>query len=425
MTAEGFTFNEEAGGIQSWTLDANGLNVLLCPQGEVPVATFMITYNVGSRDEGSGETGATHFLEHMMFKGTEKYSKKSGTTVFNVLQARGARVNATTWNDRTNYYELLPSEHLGLAIDLEADRMRGLSLDPEEVASEKSVILNEFDRGENQPFRKLYHALYTAAFDVHPYRHPTIGWRQDIEQVTPEGLRSFYDRYYWPPNATVSVIGGFDQDAVLKDIHEAFGGIERGPVIQRPEVDDPRQLGERRTIVRMAGGTPALILAHKSPRALDSDWTALQMASMVLAVGRTSRLQRLLVNTGIATSVSASADAFRDPGLFSVFVSLAAEDKIDEAEKTLVDALIDLAENGVEQEELDRAVAKLRAQTLFARDGSFSMASQLNESIAAGDWRLYVDFLDRAAQVTPSDVERVMTDLIDINTRTVATYLPS
>ena len=210
VTIDGFDFVEESGGIFEYRLASNGLQVLLLPQPVVPVVAFMVTYRVGSRNEVTGLTGATHMLEHLMFKGTEKFNRKLNNSVFNVLQSVGAQVNATTWYDRTNYYELLPKDYLPLAIEIEADRMRGALINEEDLESERTVILNEFDRGKNDPVRNLYDSVWSTAFVAHPYHHPTIGWRSDIENATVKGLRHFYDTYYRPDNATVSVLGDFE-----------------------------------------------------------------------------------------------------------------------------------------------------------------------------------------------------------------------
>ena len=236
---DSFEFTEVLGGIEHYVHKKNGLQVLLMQQQAAPVVTFMVTYHVGSRHESTGLTGATHFLEHLMFKGTERYNKQAKTSVFNVLQRVGAQMNATTWVDRTNYYELLPKEHLALAIDIEADRMRGARISEDDLESERTVILNEFDRGENEPIRKLYHALWSTAFEAHTYHHPTIGWRQDIENITSEGLRSFYDRFYWPNNATLSIIGGFDAEKVMASVVEQFGPIPRGEIAAEIGIREP------------------------------------------------------------------------------------------------------------------------------------------------------------------------------------------
>ena len=424
MQHPGFTHIESLGGIDAYRLDANGLTVLLCPQGVARVATIMITYQVGSRNERQGETGATHFLEHMMFKGTDRFSKKSGKTIFNVLQARGARVNATTWNDRTNYYEMLPTEHLALALEIEADRMCGLSLDPAEVASEKTVILNEFDRGENEPIRKLYHALWSTAFEAHTYHHPTIGWRQDIENVTPEGLRSFYDRFYWPCNATLSIIGGFDAPETMAAVRKHFESIPVGEPAPVLAIREPEQRGERRTTIRMQGGNPAVLLGFKSPAATDPAVYPLDLAGMILSHGRSSRLYTALVDEGLATSVSAGASSFRDPGLFTVMALLTPDADPTKVEHILHGEIEKLKDEPPSDDELQRALAKLRAQTLYARDGSFSLASQLNEAIAAGDWKLLPRFLEAVEAVKPADIMAAIRATCVRDRMTTAVYEP-
>ena len=224
-----YQFVGTSGGIHEYRHNGNGLQVLYMREASAPVVTFMITYRVGSRNESAGLTGATHFLEHLMFKGSKQFNRENGRTVFTILQNVGARVNATTWFDRTNYYELLPSEHLSLAAEIEADRMRGALLRTEDVESERTVILNELDRGENEPIRKLYHSVWSAAFVDHPYHHPTIGWREDVESTTSEGLRGFYDTFYWPNNATISIIGDVTQAEALDTVSRYFGPISPSP----------------------------------------------------------------------------------------------------------------------------------------------------------------------------------------------------
>lgn len=427
MTAfEGYTSLEKEGGIHAYRLDSNGLEVLLAPSGGAPVSTFMITYKVGSRDEKLGETGATHFLEHMMFKGTAKYSKQSGNTIFNVLQSKGAQVNATTWNDRTNYYEMVPSEHLSLAIDIEADRMRNLLLAPNEVASEKTVILNEFDRGENEPIRKLIHSVWSAAYVAHPYQHPTIGWRKDIEVVTPEGLRSFYDRYYWPNNATVSVIGGFDSNQVMAEIRDAFGAIPSQVIPVNDYAGlEPAQQGKKEIEVHMVGGMPTIMMGYKIPDANHEDLPALHVLSILLSNGKTSRFARKLIDKGLATHQSAGASMFRDPGLFTVLVMSKTAEDLDKARVEVSAALKQVQEAIVDSTELTRVIKKLKAHTLYARDGSFSLASELNEAIAAGDWKLYTRFIERAEAVTPEKIQEVAVRYFVERNLTVGRYFPA
>ncbi len=404
---------------------SNGLQVLLLQETSAPVVTFMITYRVGSRNESGGLTGATHFLEHLMFKGSKNFNRKNKRTVFNVLQRLGAQVNATTWFDRTNYYESLPREHLALAIEIEADRMRGALLAEEDVESEKTVILNELDRGENEPIRKLYHAVWGAAFLAHPYHHPTIGWRSDVENTTAAALRGFYDTYYWPNNATVSVIGDVDRMTALDVLAQHFGRI--GPSSSSiPEIHtvEPEQRGERRVTVRQAGQLGALMIAFKQPAAAHPDTDALDVLSVILAGGKSSRLYRKLVDSGLATHVFSSASSLRDPGLFTVFAMLGPNSTHDEVEAALQQEIDSVSSSGVREDELQRAENQIRAQEAYGRDGSFAIAAQLNEAIAAGDWKLYTTSLERYQRVTGDDVRRVAGVYCVADQMTAGRYVP-
>ena len=423
---DAFSFVKEAGGIEEYRLDRNGMQVLLMQQAAAPVACFMVTYRVGSRNERTGLTGATHMLEHLMFKGTERYNARDGTSIFHTLQRVGARVNATTWFDRTNYYELLPREHLPMAVEIEADRMRGALIDERDVESERTVILNEYDQGQNDPFRNLYHAVWAAAFVAHPYHHPTIGWRPDIEDATPEDLRGFYDTFYWPKNATVSIIGDVAREEALELIAEHFGAIAAGPDEEEPGdiTREPEQRGERRVEVRQQGQLGALLMGYKAPPGLDEDADALSVLARILASGKGSRCFRRLTDQGLTMEVFAMSPRLRDPGLFSLFAFLTPEHTHDEVEAALEEVVQQVKEEGVTDEEVARAKRQLKAKEAFGRDGPFSIAAQLNEAIAAGDWTLYAEFMDRIEQVTAADVHRVAQQYLDRDRRTVGTYIP-
>ncbi|HEY9247712.1 MAG TPA: pitrilysin family protein, partial [Rariglobus sp.] len=197
-TVEGFTYVRTLGGISEYTLDANGLQVLVLPEHSAPVATFMVTYRVGSRNEVTGTTGATHLLEHLMFKGTANFNREKGNSVDQLLEKVGAVYNATTWLDRTNYFANLGKDHLEAYVAIESDRMRNLWLRESDRRPEMTVVRNEFEIGENNPVQALDKEINAAAFVAHPYHHSTIGWRSDIENVPIEKLKQFYDTFYWP-----------------------------------------------------------------------------------------------------------------------------------------------------------------------------------------------------------------------------------
>ena len=424
-TPEGVTFVKELGGISEYTLDSNELSILLLEDHSAPVLTVMVTYNVGSRNEVYGTTGSTHLLEHLMFKGTDKYNREDGTGMDAMLQNRGARLNATTWLDRTNYYENLPSEHMDLALDIEADRMRNLWLRESDRKPEMTVVRNEFERGENSPFSALNKAIWGTAFIAHPYQHPTIGWKSDIENVSIAKLREFYDTYYWPNNATVTVIGDFETMDALNTVKEKFGKIPKSPE-PIPEVytKEPEQQGQKRVTVKRAGRLGVVGIAHKVPESAHPDSYALSVLNKILTDGKTSRLYKKLIDTGKATNVFTFYALLKDPSLFAPYIFLAPGAEHEEVEELVLAEYDSIKANGVTDEEVQRAINQINAETKFSRDGSFSIASQINEAIAAGDWTTYVTFLDSVKQVTPADVQEVVTKYFVDEKSTVGYFIP-
>lgn len=422
---DAFEFEEASGDIECYRLTENDLRVLLLRQDGAPVATSMVTYHVGSRNERTGHTGATHMLEHLMFKGTERYHKRAGSSIFETLQRVGAKVNASTWLDRTNYFEMLPTQHVPLALDIEADRMRGALLDPGDVEDERTVILNERDRKQNDPVSRLFDEVWGGAFVAHPYHHPTIGWKSDIESITPDGLREYYDTFYWPDNATLSLVGHFDREEVLTEVAEQFGPIDAAPhEIPEVKTEEPEQTGQRRVTVRQDGQLGAVLMGFKSPPALDEDSDVLDVLARILAAGKGSRLYRRCTDQGLTSDVFGINFRLRDPGLFSVFAYLAPDQDHETVESAIQEVIAEVKENGVTRDELERARNQLRAQIAFDRDGPMRVASQLNEALAAGDWKLYTQYLDRLDEITVEDVQRVAQEFLSSNTSTVGWYVP-
>jgi len=413
------------GGITEYQLLKNGLTVLLLEDHSAPVLTFMVTYRVGSRNEVTGTTGATHILEHLMFKGTEKYNKQNGGHIDSKLGNIGARLNATTWMDRTNYYETIPNDYLELAIDIESDRMRNLLLRKEDKESEMTVVRNEFERGENSPFSALNTAIWAAAFQAHPYHHNTIGWRSDIENVPIEKLRAFYDTFYWPNNATVTVIGDFDTNNALKLINKYYGAIPTSPnPIPQLYTEEPEQQGERRVMVKRAGQLGVVGIAHKVPKGLTQETYPLVLLDYILSNGKTSRFYKALVNENKAVNVFDFYVPLHDASIFTPYVFLAPGVTHKEVEEIILTEIEKIKTDGVTQEEVDRAISQLTAETVYGRDGSFSIASQLNESIAMGDWTFYVTYLENLKKVTPKEIQDVVAKYFVEEHRTVGYFIP-
>ena len=420
-------FNQikESGGITEYQHKKNGLTVLFLENHNAPVITFMVTYRVGSRNEAIGHTGSTHLLEHLMFKGSEQFNKEGGTAIWNVLQDVGAMINATTWFDRTNYFELLPKEHLPQAVKIEADRMRSAFIRDDDRKSEMTVVRNEFERGENDPWEALDKNIWATAYQAHPYHHSTIGWRSDIENVPTERLKEFYDTFYWPNNATVTVIGDFDKAKTLVLLDQKFGSISRSPhTIPEMYTTEPIQEGPRRITIKRAGEMPIIGIAHKIPEGTNKDIYALQILGRILGYGKTSRFYKRFIDTGLAADVNVWSYPLHDNGLFITYLFIAGDDSCEDVEKEILDEYAKIISDGVNVEELQRAKSQINAQTAFTRDGTYSVASNLNEAIALGDWTYYTTFLKKVENVSIDDIRRVANTYLKEDQSTTGFFIP-
>ena len=421
----GFEFVKESGGIKEYTMTSNGLRVLLKQDNTAPVATFMVTYEVGSRNEAIGYTGSTHLLEHLMFKGSRKFNTKKGNSVFQTLQSLGARMNATTWLDRTNYFAVLPSEHLETLIEIEADRMRSAYIKEEDRQSEMTVVRNEFERGQNSPSGVLDENIWATAYQAHPYHHSTIGWKEDIENVSIERLKEFYDTFYWPNNATAIAIGDFTEADALSMIKKHFGKIRKStkPI---PEVytAEPKQEGIRTITLKRAGQQGIVGVAHKTPSATNPDAAAFMVLSSILSSGKNSRFYKNITDKGLTTSVYIWDSLFRDPGLFTVYANLSPDVDHKTVEEAIVNEYEKIKKDGVSEEEIKRAQSQLIASMKFSQDGSYAVASGLNEAIASGDWTLYTTYGDKIGAVTKEDIKKIVNKYFLEDLSTIGYFVP-
>ena len=420
-----FELIKSSGGIDEYRLKSNGLRVLMLQDLSTPVATFMVTYHVGSRNEAIGYTGSTHLLEHLMFKGSRNYNKENGTAIWDELQSIGAQINATTWNDRTNYFEVVPSEHIEKAISIEADRMRFSFLRDEDRQPEMTVVRNEYERGENSPFDVLDKNIWATAYQAHPYHHSTIGWRSDIENVSTERLKEFYDVYYWPNNATATIIGDFQKDTTLSLIAKYFGEHKKSDhEIPKVYTEEPLQEGPRRIVVKRSGQSGITAVAHKTPPGLDVDMYVFQVLGKILCDGKSSRLYKKIVDQGLATSLFMYDFPFKDNGLFITYAFLTPDTDNQKVEDIILKEYNDIISNGVEDSEIMRAVAQIRASVAFSRDGSYAVASALNEAIAIGDWQFYTSYVEKIELVSAKDIKRVAAKYLTEDQSTVGWFIP-
>jgi zinc protease len=412
----------------------NGLTIVLKEMHHAPVASFWVWYRVGSRNEKPGTTGASHWVEHMMFKGSPAFPPG---TLDRTVARLGGRFNAFTWIDFTAYYETLPSEHIDLALQLESDRMINAFLDDGAVASERSVILSERHMYENRPMFLLHEELAAAAFRVHPYHHEVIGDEVDLETMKRDDLYDHYRSYYRPNNAVVVVAGDFDTEEMVAKVEGAFGSIEPGPPIAAVLRREPEQRGERRVILEGPGDAAYLVHAYRAPEATHPDFYPLVLLNAALAGGsslgffagagsnKSSRLYRRLVAGNLAASVSGSMTPTVDPYLYRISAVARPGRALQEIEEALDATIAELTGEPISQAELDKALKRAKAQFVMAGESVTGQAQMIGMSeMVAGDYRWFEETLDRLNAVTRADVERVQQAYLRPAQRTVGWYRP-
>jgi len=418
-------------GIDQYRLKSNDMTILLVPDHTSPVVTFMVVYHVGSRNEAPGNTGSAHLLEHMIFnKSTENFGKAKGHKTFQeVLYEAGAdfgSTNMTTWYDRMNGYSTLPTDKLELAMRIEADRLnRGLILESERQ-SEMSVVRNEYEIGQNNPWQALWNATVAAAIQAHPYHWSTIGYRSDIEGVTTEKLREHYKNFFHPNNAEAILVGDFEPEAALALFDREFGQFPKSerPIPQVITVEPPQE-GERRAIVQRPGTVGMVMLGYIRPGAMHPDFMPLEVLTSILADGVNSRLYRALVESGLATNVQANNFTLKDPYPILVDASLAQGKTHEEVEKALKAALAEIVTGGVTAEEVKRAQQQIEVAVIRSRDGTYNFASNLGESVASTNWKWFLTYIDNIKAVTPADVQRVAATYLVPDHATVGWFVPA
>lgn len=413
---------------------SNGLQVLLKEIHTAPIISHWLWYRVGSRDEPTGMTGISHWTEHMQFKGTPQFSPG----VLDKAIARfGGYWNAFTYLDWTTYFETLPADKIDLALQLEADRLLHSRFAPEDVASERTVIVSERQGSENDPSFRLGEEVQNAAFRVHPYHHEVIGDMADLETIQRDDLYRHYQTYYAPNNAVLAIAGDFESEAMLarvKQLYEALPSKPQPPRLSRPE---PAQVGERRVTVEGPGETTFVQMAYHSPQGNHADFFPCIVLDSLLAgpsnfnlfgggiSHKTSRLYRALVERELAVGVHGSLSATIDPYLYNVNITVHPERQPEQSVQAVDDEIRRIQDTPPPGEEVARAVKQARA--LFAY-GSESITNQgywlgFAEMFATYDW--FTGYLDRLAAVTPAEVQRVAQTYLCPQNRVVGTYLPT
>ncbi|KLI98302.1 pitrilysin family protein [Luteimonas sp. FCS-9] len=411
-----------AEGISEYRFD-NGLQLVLFPDPGKPVTTVNVTYRVGSRHEGYGETGMAHLLEHLLFKGTPTHPDIPGE-----MKRRGIRFNGTTWFDRTNYFASFSSDPATLdwLLGMEADRMVASTIAREDLDSEMTVVRNELEAGENNPVRVLVQRLMSAAYDWHNYGNPTIGARSDVEGMPIARLQAFYRAWYRPDNAVVVIAGDFDPAHALARVTAHFGTLPRpATALPRTYTREPAQDGERHVAVRRVGRTPYLAAGYHIPAGRHPDAGALAVLAQVLGHAPSGRLHRALVEPGLATSVSATGYSLDEPGYLSVVVEAPAGSDLDALQARLLDVLERSDAAPFTDDEVDEARARLLAGFERALRDPNAVGVALSDAIAQGDWRLLLHARDRLETVTAADVQRVAQAYLRRDNRTTGHFVPT
>jgi len=408
-------------GITEYTYP-NGLHVLLFPDASKPKVTVNVTYLVGSRQEGYGETGMAHLLEHLMFRET-----KTRTNIKKELTDHGADMNGSTWYDRTNYYETVAAtdENLRWALELEADRMVNTRVEKEILDKEMTVVRNEFEAGENSPVNILYQRLLETAYLWHAYGHLPIGNRSDIEHVPIERLAAFYHKYYQPDDAVLIIAGKFDQTTGLQWVADTIGRIPRpARTLEATYTVEPTQDGERSVTLRRVGSMKAAGAMYHVPAGSHPDSAALEVLSEVLGDTPSGRLYKVLVDTKKAARAGVEHLEMHDPCILLAIAIMGPNQDLDEVRTILLKNVEGLATDPPSQEEVERAKTKLLKQIDLAMTDTQQIALALSEVISEGDWRLLFLERDEIKKVTPDDVLRVAKAYLKQSNRTYGEFLP-
>jgi zinc protease len=385
----------------------NELRVLLLEDQRSPIVSFQLWYRVGSRNEHRGSTGIAHFLEHLMFKGTPSHGPKEFARL---VEQNGGQNNAFTSQDVTSYYVDIAADKLDLVIELEADRMQNLLLDPKEIASEREVVIEERrTRTEDDPSGFLGEEVSSIAFKAHPYGAPIIGWMDDIKRVTPEEIRAFYKSYYVPNNAIVVAVGAFRAADALEKIKKRFGRIPRGKVPPPILAVEPTQNGERRVLVKKQAELPIVYMAWHVPNHTSDDAVALEVLSTILAGGRASRLYRDLVYQRQLALEAGGDNAYfsLDPNLFWFWATPMPGQTPEKLETELGAHMERLKIEPVTDEELARAKNQIEAAFVYQEDSIHQRASLLARFELLGGFALKDSFLAKVRAITAADLTRV------------------
>ncbi len=423
MISKKFKHLRTVGDISEYELKSNGLKVLYKNIPGTGVVTTNITYLVGARDEGLGETGVAHMLEHMLFKPTKQdTARKQSSGAMQFEREVGVVLNANTWKDRTTYYFSYGKEHLTRALTIEAERMRDVLLTDREFQPERTNVLSEFDMYNGDPHFALSVDMVSTAFHSHPYGHETIGFREDISSYTTSMLQKFYNHFYRPNNATLMIVGDVPLEMALKETAEIFGHLESEPNVSvRPQVTEPKQEGVRRVEIVREGTLNVLAIGAKHDGFPSQSWFETMIVFDLLADGGDSVLCKALVDTGLASSVSTSQEPTRDKNLGLIFITLTKKINHQKLEEKVLQLIRGVDEVMIKKK-LKNIITMAVNSEIFNRDSSLKVVAELTEYVAAENWPAYFETEKTLKAITVKDIKQRMETMFREDNLTIGTY---
>ena len=413
----------------------NGLKILLKEIHTAPLISSWVWYRVGSRDEPSGQTGISHWVEHMQFKGTPQFPASS---LDRDISRDGGIWNAFTFMDWTTYLETMPADKIDLGLRLEADRMSNSLFDEKEVASERTVVISEREGNENEPLFLLSEAVQQAAFRVHPYHHEIIGDLVDLKSMSRDDLFQHYRTYYIPNNAIVGVAGDFKTSVMLARLQELFEPIPAGPLPARLARPEPAAQGEHRLTVEGPGETTFLDISYHAPAGDNPDFFPLSVLDSLLAgpsglsifgggglSNKTSRLYRALVEKELAVGVGGSTLTTVDPYLYSISITVHPDRKPEQVLSAFDAEVKRIQEEPIPEEEISRAIKQARALFAYQSENITGQASWLGHAEMFSNYGWFLTYLDKLSKVSPSDIQAAAQKYLRVQNRVVGTYIPN
>lgn len=406
--------------IETKTLD-NGLVVIVVENHSAPLVSVQVWYKAGSRYEHTGITGISHLLEHMMFKGTEKVGPEEYSLI---IQRLGGIDNAFTSEDKTAYWSVVPSSQVEVPLELEADRMVNNTF--REFESEKNVVMEERRwRTENSPWGTLFEIHTATCYIAHPYRYPVIGWMSDIESISLEDIKSYYENYYAPNNAILVIAGDIKPDKAFELAEKYFGGIKKKAHPNPPRTKEPEQLGERRVVVEKEGFAHILLISYHGVEFTHEDFPALYLLSMILGRGNSSRLyEKLVYETGAASEIGSWMERAYDPGLFNIYASISHNRTSEEVESLIYGEIEKIKKDGVNEEELKKALNIAISDFIFGQQSVSGMGMMVGDMAILDKPEAVNEWIPRLRKVKLEDLKRVAQKYLRRENRTVSILKP-